>query len=174
MLPNVAMRARKNQLPDPYEVITISKSWICSLKWGKIGPEIARTPSPCRSYRFTNRQGAPSVNWISDFLTFLFSHVFPLLESPFYQRSCPLATLRGALGLTKVDNGSSGKVFPTFYPLGFHRFELHCTVPWSGTSLEVQTGGDRQIQIGGQTGTNLKGRIVGNNPIALLKIENSV
>ncbi|CRL21414.1 unnamed protein product [Penicillium camemberti] len=39
---------------------------------------------------------------------------------------------------------------------------------------QVRTGGDRQIQIGGQAGTNLKGRIDGDNPIALLKFENSI
>ncbi|KAJ5231221.1 hypothetical protein N7489_011929 [Penicillium chrysogenum] len=45
LLPNVAIGARENPLPDPYEVITVSKSWICSLKWGRIVLEIARTPS---------------------------------------------------------------------------------------------------------------------------------
>lgn len=93
ILPNVAMGEREKQWSDQYEVITISKSWICSLKWGVIGPEIARTSSPYRSHRLTNRQGAPHVNWISDF--FGFFHVFHLFHvfphwSPFRRRSCPL------------------------------------------------------------------------------------
>lgn len=92
----------------------------------------------------------------------------------------------GGPQLTKVDHGSSGKVFP--FPSVFtdlNSIPPYCTLsPYLGVGtsvlrtsvplLEVRTGGDRQIQIGGQAGTNLKSRIDGDNPIALLKFENSI
>lgn len=61
-------------------------------------------------------------------------------------------------------------LFPRFSPIWTPFLHLCTSVPL----LEVRTGGDRQIQIGGQAGTNLKSRIDGDNPIALLKFENSI
>ena len=59
------------------------------------------------------------------------------------------------------------------FPSIFTNLNSNCTpVPRELYLFEAQTGGDRQIQIGSQAGTNLKGRIlVGDNPIALLKIK---
>lgn len=98
---------------------------------------------------------------------------------PFYRRSCPFGCIiKGA----PVNQGWQWfirySIRFSFFPSVFT--DLNSIVPYRGVvprciSLEVRTGGDRQIQIGGQAGTNLKGRIlVGDNPIALLKIENSV
>lgn len=68
-----------------------------------------------------------------------------------------LAALFRGPQLTKVDNGSSAKVF--LFPLGFHRFEPHCTLRTLEWYLGVPLWRSKQVEIGRSKSGVKPGRI---------------